>query len=256
VSEATGSPATTVSMLGWRIWDLYAGRDIEPQTMGRGVRLHFNRDGALVPDVNQQVNMSELAMIMDLFQDQPLFFPVDCEGDDHTLPGMIDRLISRLPALAGRMFQIDQTMKGEAFDKLLAVKRKHKLSVIMLHTNVLGAELFDPVLQVVDQVSLEIGAGRGAQPLTLDDRAVGSVRLVATTTKAPVMLTGRMSAQNLKELTPQMGLIRSIVSRPIAIAAEAQRTADGQLDLSHVQTFFDSAAKLTAKPASGKLTAE
>ena len=231
-----------ITVTGWRIWDLYAARELHPATLTRGVLLHLDRTGVVMPEEPRQVTASEVDVILDLFGDLPLTFHVSTPADENRVPEFLNKLMARYPGLKERTIQLIPQLRPNTCEALIPLKKKHGIKIVLPHYSLYGADAWAPSVKLADQVLYDSAANRGPQ-LNLDERAMVQLRVVAEATKAPLSLAGRLTGRVVSDMSLRLHEVRAELARPFALAAELTLRSDGSVDLPKVEEFHDACAK-------------
>lgn len=241
-----------VTLAGWRVWDLFVGRELEPDQLTRGVHVNIDRNGVVMPENDRHVTAGELEMILDLFGDRPLVFLISTPADENRIPGFLDALVRKYPALKERTFQIVTPLRPPTCDELLGVKKKHQLRLILPHYTLWGAEVWSSSVKLADQVLYDAGNGRDTEQLSLNDRQMSAIQLVIEATektRVAVGFAGRVTGDLIRGMELKIAETGAILKRPLAFCAHAPiRFSDGQLDLVKAKKYFDACAKVLHLP--------
>jgi hypothetical protein len=241
-----------VTLVGWRVWDLFVGRDLEPDQLTRGVLVNLDRNGVVMPENDRQVSAGELEMILDLFGDRPLVFTVSTPADENRVPAFLDALVRKYPALKERTFQIVTPLRPPTCDELLGVKKKHQFKLILPHYTLWGAEVWSASVKLADQVLYDAGNGRDTEQLSLNDRQMSALQLVIEATektRVAIGLAGRVTGELIHGMELKIAETAATLKRPLAFCAHAPiRFSDGQLDLAKAKKYFDACAKVLHLP--------
>ena len=227
---------------GWRVWDLFAAHELHPLSLTRGIHVSLDRNGVVVPELERHVTASELDMILGLFGDFSLAFHLSTHADEARIPGFLDKLMGRYPALKGRTFQLNNQIRPKTCDELVPVKKKHGLKLIMPHFNLFGADRWSSSVELADQVLFDAGGLRALQQVNLDERTVMALTLVTDVTKVPIMLAGRLTAEVVHDMAMRVHEVRAQLSRTFAFAGDTQLKSDGSIDLARTAKFHDTCA--------------
>ena len=228
---------------GWRVWDLSAGRDLDPG-LTRGIWICLDRNGVVIPENDRQVTASELEMILEIFADHPLAFHVATPADENRIPSFLDKLVGRYPTLKGQTLQINPQLRPSTCEALLPVKKKHGFTIVLPHFSLYGADAWAPSVALADQVLFDAGGLRNLNNLNIDARTVDALRIVTDVSKAPLALAGKLTAVSIAELGLPFHETRALLNRDFALSGDVPLTADGSLDLEKTKAFVLAAAKL------------
>lgn len=243
------SQMVPIQLGGWRIWDMFAAHELYTATLTRGIHVALDRAGVVMPESDRHVTASELDMILGLFGDHSLTFHISTQADENRVPGFIDGLIRRYPALAGRTFQINNQIRPNTCEALVPVKKKHGLQMILPHFNLYGADAWAASVALADQVLMDAGGLRGLAQLNLDARTVSALTLVTDVSKAPIALAGKLTADLVQEMALRLHEVRAQLNRPFALVGDVELKRDGSLDLARAAKFHDTCAKVLGMPA-------
>lgn len=241
-----------ITLGGWRVWDLYAAHELYVQDLTRGIHVGIDRAGVVVPETERQVTASELEMILGLFGDQALAFHIATHADENRIPGFLEKLIGRYPALSGATFQLNNQLRPNTCEALLPVKKKHNLKIILPHFNLFGADAWAASVSVADQVLFDAGGLRNQQALSIDERALSAISLVTDICKAPISFAGRLTDVTVADLGLKIHEVRPIINRPLALAGDTHLKPDGSLNLVKTAKFYEACAQvlgITPTPA-------
>lgn len=242
------SQMVPISLSGWRIWDLFAAHELHTGSLTRGIHVNLDRGGVVTPEHERHVTASELDMMLALFGDHALTFHVSTHADENRIPSLIDGLIKRYPALAGRTLQLNNQIRPNTCEAMLPVKKKHGLKLILPHFILYGADVWAASVALADQVLFDAGGLRGLAQLNLDERTVSALTLVTDVSKVPIALAGKLTPEIVHEMHLRIHEVRAILNRPFALVGDAELKRDGSLDLARAAKFHDTCAHILGMP--------